>query len=250
LLTLYHLTISHFSEKARWALDYKGLEYRSRVLTPGYHMLTTRRVARSRTVPVLVDHDTDTVLSESTDILHYLDRIRPDPPLFPLDADLATAVVEVEDLIDTEWGPNASAFAYCHLVQAPGDLRRRWNTGLNVPQRCLLFASMPLLTPAMRRMRRLSLETAPDYLAAAMRSFDDLEGRLAANGGEYLVGDGFTAADLTGASLIGPFVGAPGSPWADGEFSQAPPELQAFKEQLKARPLGQWVLRMWGRHRR
>jgi len=250
LLTLYHLTISHFSEKARWALDYKSLEYRSRVLTPGFHILTTRRVAGSRTVPVLVDDDTDTVLSESTDILHYLDRIRPAPPLFPLDADLATAVVEVEDLIDIGWGPNAGAFAYCHLVQSPGDLRRRWNAGLNVLQRGLLLAAMPLLTPALRRMRRLSPETAPGYREAAMRTFDDLEDRLMANGGEYLVGDCFTAADLTGASLLGPFVRAPGSPWANGEASPSPPELQSFREELTARPLGQWVLRMWDRHRR
>lgn len=250
MLTLYHLAISHFSEKARWALDYKTLEYRSRVLTPGYHILTTRRVAGTRTVPVLVDHDTDTVLSESTDILHYLDRIRPDPPLFPLDADLATTVVEVEDLIDTGWGSNASAFAYCYLAQSPGDLRRRWNAGLNLPQRGLLFASMPLLAPALRRIRRLSPATAPEYRAAAMHVFDELEGRLAANGGEYLVGDAFTAADLTGAALIGPFVGPPGSPWADGDSGQSPPELQTFKDQLTARPLGQWVLRMWDRHRR
>ncbi len=250
MLTLYHLTISHFSEKARWALDYKNLEYRSRVLTPGLHILTTRRVAGSSTVPVLVDDDTDTVLSESTDILHYLDRIRPDPPLFPVDAELATAVVEVEDLIDVGWGADASSFAYCHLVQSPRDLRRRWSVGLNVLQRGLLFASMPLITPALRRRRRLSPEAAPEYRAAAMRTFDDVEGRLVANGGEYLVGDGFTAADLTGAALLGPFVRAPGSPWAQDEAGQSPPELLAFREELKARPLGQWVLSMWERYRR
>ena len=249
MLTLYHLTTSHFSEKARWALDFKKLEYRSRVLTPGYHVLTTRRVAGSRTVPVLVDDDTDTVLTESTDILHYLDRIRPDPPLFPVDADLASAVVEVEDLIDTGWGPNASAFAYSHLVQFPGDLRRRWNAGLGVLQRGLLFAAMPVFAPAMRRMRRLSLAMAPEYLEAAMGSFDELERRLAANGGEYLVGDEFSAADLTGASLLAPFVEVPGSPWAADESGQSPPDLQAFKDHVKARPLGRWGLRMWGRHR-
>jgi len=250
LLTLYHLAISHFSEKARWALDYKNLEYRSRILTPGFHVLTTRRVAGSSTVPVLVDHDTDTVIFESTDILHYLDRIRPDPPLFPLDADLASAVVEVEDLIDTGWGPNAAAFAYCHLVQSPGDLRRRWNSGLGLLQRGLLFAAMPLLVPAMWRLRRVGPANAPEYLESAMRTFDEVEGRLAANGGEYLVGDAFSAADLTGAALLGPFLGAPGSPWEDGGPTQAPPQVQAFKDELRERPLGQWALRMWARHRR
>ncbi len=250
LLTLYHLAVSHFSEKARWALDHKNLEYRSRLLTPGLHVLTTRRVAGSRTVPVLVDHDTDTVLSESTDILHYLDRIRPDPPLFPLDADLASEVVEVEDLIDTGWGPNASAYAYCHLTQSPRDLRRRWSAGLGLTQRGLLWVTMPIINSAMRRLRRLSLASAPEFLADAMSSFDELEGRLGANGGEYLVGDRFTAADLTAGALLGPFVGAPGSPWAEVDPEQTPPELLTMKANVTARPLGQWALRLWQSHRR
>ena len=249
LLTLYHLGISHFSEKVRWALAYKKLEYRSRLLTPGFHKLTTRRIAGSSTVPVLVDDDTGTAVAESTDILHYLDRIRPDPPLFPADASLATAVVEVEDLIDVGWGPNASAFAYCHLVESPGDLRRRWSTGLNVLQRGLLFAAMPVLVPGLRRMRQLSLENASEYRAAAMRTFDDVEARLIDNGEEYLVGGSFTAADLTGAALLGPFVRAPGSPWEENDATPSPSELQALRDELRSRTLGQWALRMWDRHR-
>ena len=49
MLKLYTFNISHFSEKARWALDYEGIPYEERVLLPGPHQLVTRRVAQ-RTV--------------------------------------------------------------------------------------------------------------------------------------------------------------------------------------------------------
>ena len=37
MLKLYTFNISHFSEKARWALDYEGILYEERVLLPGPH---------------------------------------------------------------------------------------------------------------------------------------------------------------------------------------------------------------------
>jgi glutathione S-transferase len=56
MLKLYTFNISHFSEKARWALDYEGIPYEERVLLPGPHQLVTRRIARRTHVPVL-EHD-------------------------------------------------------------------------------------------------------------------------------------------------------------------------------------------------
>ncbi len=254
MLTLYHLNISHFCEKARWALDYKKLEYRSRVLTPGFHILTARRVAGTRTVPVLYDDETGTAVPESTDILHFLDRIRPDPPLFPIDADLASAVVEVEDIFDRGWGPNSAYAAYCSLVEWPGELRRLWSQGLNTGQRWLLAAAMPVLVRGFRRARRLSPEARADFEADARAALDELEAILERNGGRYLVGDSFTAADLTGAALLAPVVRPPGSPWAQDPAVELPSgfppaELEQFRSDVAARPIGEWALRMWEAHR-
>ena len=254
MLTLYHLNSSHFCEKARWALDHKKLEYRSRILTPGFHILTSRRVAGTRTVPVLYDDETGTALPESTDILHYLDRIRPDPPLFPVDADLASAVVEVEDLIDEAWGPNSSSAAYCSMVEWPGEMRRRWSQGLNAGQKILLAAAMPVLVRGMRRIRKLTPEARVEFQAKAFAALDELETILERNGGRYLVGDTFTAADLTGAALIAPVVQPPGSPWAEDPAVEAPagfppPELEQFRSEVAARPIGRWARRIWQEHR-
>src|SRR6266511_1885443 len=52
---LWHIAISHYSEKARWALDYKGIEHERRAPTPGAHMLAALWLTRgrSKTFPVL-----------------------------------------------------------------------------------------------------------------------------------------------------------------------------------------------------
>ena len=35
---LWHIEISHYNEKARWALDLKGVDHERRALIPGYHV--------------------------------------------------------------------------------------------------------------------------------------------------------------------------------------------------------------------
>ena len=52
---LYTFTISHFAEKARWALDYKGIHYQEKRLVPGSHFPIVKRIAPRTCVPVLRD---------------------------------------------------------------------------------------------------------------------------------------------------------------------------------------------------
>ena len=43
-LKLYQFAISHYCEKIRWALDYKGLNYETVNLLPGQHVKTIRKL--------------------------------------------------------------------------------------------------------------------------------------------------------------------------------------------------------------
>ena len=52
---LYTFTISHFAEKARWSLDYKGIHYQEKRLVPGSHVPIVKRIAPNAFVPVLQD---------------------------------------------------------------------------------------------------------------------------------------------------------------------------------------------------
>src|SRR6187397_1382247 len=56
MTTLYQFEFSHFCEKARWALDYKGLAHERRNLLPGLHARVARKLASNSSLPILVDN--------------------------------------------------------------------------------------------------------------------------------------------------------------------------------------------------
>src|ERR1700728_3679182 len=56
-LRLITIPISHYCEKARWALDRVGLPYREERHVQGIHQLAARRAGGGVTVPVLVTPD-------------------------------------------------------------------------------------------------------------------------------------------------------------------------------------------------
>ena len=80
---LYTFTISHFAEKARWSLDYKGIHYQEKRLVPGSHVPIIKRIAPSTFVPVL--QDAGRIIQGSSAIIDYVDEHSPEPPLTPAD---------------------------------------------------------------------------------------------------------------------------------------------------------------------
>ena len=100
--TLYQFPISHYCEKARWALDYKGASYSKKNLLPGLHMKTTRKLARHSSVPIL-DHG-GTIVQGSSEIISYLDKTLPERLLTPVNPAEAQLVREWERYLDEEVG--------------------------------------------------------------------------------------------------------------------------------------------------
>ena len=43
--TLWHIPVSHYNEKVRWALDWKGIEHERRAPPPPLHMHRKRAAA-------------------------------------------------------------------------------------------------------------------------------------------------------------------------------------------------------------
>ena len=76
---LYTFTISHFAEKARWSLDYKGIHYQEKRLVPGSHVPIVKRIAPSTFVPVL--QDAGRIIQGSSAIIDYVDEHSPDSRL-------------------------------------------------------------------------------------------------------------------------------------------------------------------------
>jgi glutathione S-transferase len=73
-ITLYRLQACPFCERVVRKLDEYDLEYQSRFVEPLHSKRdVVKRVAGSRTVPAIVDERTGVTMSESGNIVEYLD---------------------------------------------------------------------------------------------------------------------------------------------------------------------------------
>ncbi len=105
MLELYQFELSHFSEKVRLILDYKGLAYRKIEVTPGIGQIELFRLAGQRQVPVLKDGNE--VIADSTAIADYLERQYPDRPIIPTEPKLRGLTLLIEQWADESIGLNA-----------------------------------------------------------------------------------------------------------------------------------------------
>lgn len=74
-ITLYRLQACPFCERVVRKLDEFGLPYRSRFVEPMHsERNVVKRLSGARTVPALVDDRTGVTMSESANIVEYLEK--------------------------------------------------------------------------------------------------------------------------------------------------------------------------------
>src|SRR5438094_8285472 len=111
---LWHLKVSHYNEKARWALDYKRVAHVRRAEMPGRHQRTARRLTGCETLPVLVLNGE--AIGDSTRIIAELERRHPEPALYPADGADRQRALELEDFFDEELGPYTRLLVLAHVL--------------------------------------------------------------------------------------------------------------------------------------
>lgn len=98
LAVLYWFEQSNPSQAVRLMLELKAIPYRARTLVPGLHRLQVRLAGfPGATVPALVIDDRR--IQGSLEISRALERIRPEPPLFPGGVERRAAIESAE-----RWG--------------------------------------------------------------------------------------------------------------------------------------------------
>jgi glutathione S-transferase len=240
---LWHISFSNYNEKARWALDFKGVEYRLKEAPPGLHPLWARRLGGGRTFPLLVIDGQ--AIGDSTRIIEELERRHPDPPLYPRDAAERSRALELEDYFDEELGPYIRRMAYHHLTADPELLGELAMHQVQYGHRATLGITKQILNRFLDlRFSTASPERARDAEEKVILALDRLDSEL--EGREYLVGDRFSVADLTAAALLYPFVLPPQTPWRP---TRLPEPWIAFNEEHRGRHSHAWVEEMYRRHR-
>jgi glutathione S-transferase len=196
---LLTIPISHFCEKARWALDRAGLDYVEERHVQGIHQIVAKRAGGGKTMPVLVADDG--VVAESEDILRYADeRLEEDDRLFPADPVLRAEVEELCRRLDTHLGPDGRRLMYAHMLPLRSLMLRFNNEGVPRWEDLAMRAFWPVVTRWASRELEIKATTVRDDEPRVWAEFDAIAERLA-DGRPHLCGERFTAADLTFACL-------------------------------------------------
>ena len=137
----------------------------------------------------------------------------PEQPLYPANPEQRRRALELEDFFDEELGPYARHAVFYELINDPatfGEVAARAVPGpLGKNQRLVGTYARAYTSLRFGANSRVGAEQARTKVLAA---FDRLERELDANGGEFLVGEEFSVADLSAASLFYPVVGPEGGP--------------------------------------
>lgn len=240
-MRLYTFQISHFSEKARWALDLAGIPYEERRLLPGAHLFVTRRLGKKTSVPVLVDGET--IVQGSSAIL---DRLESDPRFAPYGVapEHRERAMDLEALADRAFGHGTQCIFYDALFEHPKSVVGLWTQRGPSWGRAFYAVMLPIIRGRMRKMYRIDRKGVAEAKDAFNAAFDEMDRALESK--EFLFDQTLSRADIAIAALLAPLCRPKEHPLAWPEPIE---KLGEFMSAFEGRPTWEWVLRMYRDHR-
>ncbi|MEZ5492984.1 MAG: glutathione S-transferase N-terminal domain-containing protein [Gammaproteobacteria bacterium] len=268
--TLFVFAISHYCEKARWALDRAGISYRLKYLAPGLHRRTAKKLgARYSSVPILLAGKT--LQQGSSAILDWAESNRTGgaPTLNPgrnstpeeyrhssAHTDFAAGDEKVrlqregrqiEKRLDDVLGVHIRRYFYSEaLIEYPRTVKAVFAADLSGFPKLYL----ELAWGAVRRImiERMDLGSMQGLQSRQIleQELDWLDGLLA-DGRPFLTGDHFSRVDMAAASLLAPLV----RPEQHPTYRQLelPPNVALDCESWALRPCLQWSLNLYRDYR-
>lgn len=253
-LRLITIRVSHYNEKARWALDLMEEDqdspyyYTEDTHPAGFQALESVRASKGQysVTPMVVEDDGATVYAKSDVVLrHYC------PFLYP------TAHKQEIEQLEDDWGdrlgPAIRTYAYGALLQ-----KAQWPNlvQMNTGPECATIENLlfPYMRSAIKPTLEKSLQINDHSVALAEQTirdvFQEASERLANNNSNkqqnpFLVGNSLTAADLTFAALSSPMIRPPELKAFQAPLEALPVQTQALIHEMQATPAGQHVLHMY-----
>jgi glutathione S-transferase len=248
LPTLITIPISHYCEKARWALDWAGVSYQERAHLQVLHWIPVTRAGGKKTAPVLVWGDR--VFADSADIVEEASAKAPaDRSLFPDDPSAAADVRTLQSDFDARLGPEGRRWMY-NALRGQRDIAVAYGcTGVPAWQRRALPFAYPLAARIIDRYLDVTPATAARSEAEVRGVFDSVAERLS-DGRPYLCGKRFSAADLTFASLSAPMLMPPEYGVPLPPPGELPVAMAATVRELRTHPAGAYALKLFREKRR
>ena len=230
LPTLHTLAPSHFSERARWGLDWLGIAYAEhRVALRPHVVFLKSKGLPDTTLPVW--SDADALIQGSGAILDHVGLPATDPAF--------------ETRFERDIGPLVRRFihAAAFASEDPG-MRDVLLEGVGPAEKLLGLAAWPALALMLRQRA-----TGPGHLQAVVdevgRALDWVDG-VAADAGGTLASD-FGRAHITAASLLYPIASPTPTPTARRPRFSA--HIQGLMGEWQRRPSLRWVRSTYEAHR-
>lgn len=240
---LWHIPLSHFNEKVRWALDFKNIPHRRRCVGADY-LFKAWRATGHGTLPILFLDGNP--VRDSTAIIAALEQRQPEPALYPKDPAQLHRALELEDYFDEVLGPGLRAAVFTPLFREDPVLALRVLT-TGMPDRAYrTLRPLARIFPAYYRFRhKIKAQRLHQDRADVTDALDRISRELQPSG--YLVGEAFSVADLTAAAMIAPLLQP-----AELQYPLAvalPDSLRQYRDDVARHPAAQWTLEMYRRHR-
>lgn len=234
-------------ELARFLLGHYAIPYVEDRHTLVFSFFVTWWRARTLHFPLL-DGTAPPVLDTVRKMIDRLDPSAPPDARLLGDGSDRAAIEADWTLFNANLGGGTATFAYFHLLPHRAIMIRPLSEGTPTFELAAVRIAYPLFAALLRALLKLSPQNAEAALAQIRSVVAAVDARLA-DGRRFLVGDRFSLSDMAFANALGPLLlpAEYGGPLPT--FAEMPPALQAIVTEMRARPAGQFALRIYREHR-
>ncbi len=241
---LHQFAYSHFNEKVRWTLDFKGIGHHRKTYLPGPHMRSIKKLSGQTQTPVLeLDKQ---IVAGSAAIIDCLETAYPNPPLYPADPSARQQALSIQTNLDIKLGPAVRTALFSGLIHEADYLCDMFAGNKSRFKQVLYRAAFPLARGLMAKGNGVD---DPGNIAACMAQTRELLDWLTEQTGAtgYLVGDSFCIADLTAAALLAPVAQVDHPDMKRPE--PIPAKVKEVLNQFKDHPAIAWARQIYTHHR-
>lgn len=240
---LYVFTISHFCEKARWALDYMGINYQLKIIAPGTHIQIAKRLGLKRGATPFLEVG-DTVIQGSDAIIDWAETQSSMRSL--TNPNIEQDIRKIESRLDEQLGVHIRRWFYSEAVlDHPNIVKPIFLKDLSIWEKCKFSIKWPVIQKRMITGMDLGVEQGLASFEIVKNEIAWLESLIKSH--SYLTGEHITRADISAAALIAPIVKPKTHPTA--HLINLPPRIQQQIKQLEASPVLNWVEQLYQSHR-
>ncbi len=237
---LHVFLISHYCEKARWAMDYCGVDYKLKVLSPIEYQKKAESIgAKSSALPILQLEGE--VIQGSAEIIAWSNAKAKQEGRQGLV--LNEESVAIEKRLDDVLGVHVRRWFYSEsLLDCPEIILPVFSKGSGFIKRLLIKAAWPTVVQIMIKRMDLGPTQEQESKEIVLKELDWLDS-LISQQTDYLCGNSLSNADIAAASLMAPMVSPPSHPASD--VMSLPPRVAATAEELSDRPFAKWISNLY-----